>query len=372
MEEAAFMRDDVIEKVVIPLITMRHCVLIAISTPDGEENFYSVLLEKRHKDGSKVFKTITIGLICDNCKAAKRGASCTHLSHLRPLFHSSGNRAVQEAMSTNKDRFSAEQMGQVVSTVNWTFPRAAVEAAFTAPPVEVIGRDGVIFVGVDPSGGSAARSRLAIVAWVWTHKEQMCIIGLESLNVRGTEDQNVIVNFITALRNDARYRTAWIVSLVECNLTQNGAAHYNKWIKEAGEKTKGFGGVWTVGEQKHLDEQIVPGLPTTNPTKRASVALMYAVFEHKKLVFDSRLIGSTAADTKKLAMQEFASFQTEEKTKLDGPNTYTVSAKKTVQDDNAMAMMFSLLYACAICKSAAYIDEVEVQKRYNPRYLIAE
>ena len=51
--------------------------MLAISTPDDDQNFFSALFELKKPDGENMFKTIRIGLSCASCLEA--GLLCQHL-----------------------------------------------------------------------------------------------------------------------------------------------------------------------------------------------------------------------------------------------------------------------------------------------------
>jgi hypothetical protein len=174
MEEAAFMKVSVVEKVVVPLMIMKNSVLIAISTPDGNDNHYSVLLEKKNPDNpsERLFKVLSIGLACDACKLAKIASSCRHMVDRIPRFHDSGNRKLQRAMVSD-EVYQAEQQGSVVGGgKRWTFDQEQVERAFTRPRTRLEGKEGVIYIGLDPNGGGDGKANLALTAWVFAKESE--------------------------------------------------------------------------------------------------------------------------------------------------------------------------------------------------------
>ncbi len=160
------MKSSVVDKVVVPLIVMRNSVLIAISTPDGEDNFYSVLLEKKDAEGNMIFKVLAVGLACTGCKNRGMAAQCTHETRTKPAFHDPEAAKIQKMM-VGDQTYAAEQMGVInKSGKSWTFDPAAVEAAFAIPRVKVEGSGGVVFLSVDPAGGGGGKSEFAMVAFV--------------------------------------------------------------------------------------------------------------------------------------------------------------------------------------------------------------
>jgi hypothetical protein len=56
----AYMALDVFYEVIVPLMEMRQCVLIGISTPVDTFNFFYTMLELRHPDtGEYIFNRYT-------------------------------------------------------------------------------------------------------------------------------------------------------------------------------------------------------------------------------------------------------------------------------------------------------------------------
>jgi hypothetical protein len=67
MEEAAHMDKRVFNEVVVPLFGVINTAVLAISSPDDDQNYYSELLELKTSTGETFFKVIKIGLACDSC-----------------------------------------------------------------------------------------------------------------------------------------------------------------------------------------------------------------------------------------------------------------------------------------------------------------
>ena len=52
------------QEVVIPLLGVNGTSIVAISTPLGEDNWYSELIQSRMDDGSQLFNVIQYSLVC--------------------------------------------------------------------------------------------------------------------------------------------------------------------------------------------------------------------------------------------------------------------------------------------------------------------
>ena len=61
MEEASRLDEAVFKEVILPLTAVQDTVLLGISTPLEEGNFYSVMLDMRKPDGRKLFNVLEVG-----------------------------------------------------------------------------------------------------------------------------------------------------------------------------------------------------------------------------------------------------------------------------------------------------------------------
>ena len=64
MEEFTRCDPAVWQEVVIPLLGVNGTSIVAISTPLGEDNWYSDLIQKRRDDGTQLFNVIQYSLVC--------------------------------------------------------------------------------------------------------------------------------------------------------------------------------------------------------------------------------------------------------------------------------------------------------------------
>ena len=110
MEEAAFMKPSVVYKVIIPLMAVKDTAILAISTPEDEGNYYSVLLSLLNDDGTTVFKTLAVGLSCDACRAEGKASECSHKSSDLPSWKSEDMQRLQKRVLP-KEIYEAEALG---------------------------------------------------------------------------------------------------------------------------------------------------------------------------------------------------------------------------------------------------------------------
>ena len=66
----AYCDTQVVNEVVLPLLSMSSSVLLCISTLRESDNFYSRMFGLRKADGNLLFETIQIDLVCAACRAS--------------------------------------------------------------------------------------------------------------------------------------------------------------------------------------------------------------------------------------------------------------------------------------------------------------
>ena len=69
---------QVVNEVVLPLLSMRDSVLLCISTLLESSNHYSRMFTLKTPTGQPLFETFQVSLICDKCLAGDHPEKCTH------------------------------------------------------------------------------------------------------------------------------------------------------------------------------------------------------------------------------------------------------------------------------------------------------
>ena len=154
LEEAAYMDLGVFYEVVVPLMEVRGTATIAISTPLGAWNFYSILTELRDEKGKLVF----------NVKHIDAGK--------RPVWKPEETLSKVKAIYGNqKTLLEREIFGRIADAVNTAFNRRVLKEFFEGPTYEEPHTidDNIIYVSLDPNGGAnasnASGSDTAIVSF---------------------------------------------------------------------------------------------------------------------------------------------------------------------------------------------------------------
>ena len=165
MEEAAFMKEEVFLYVIVPLMSVQYTVVLSISTPEDDQNFYSVLLSKKDDSGMPLFRVLPIGLACESCQKSGKAADCPHNRDQLPSWKSTEAQKLQKRILP-PEVYQTEALGLIVSRKRYAFNKPSIERTFTQNRIRVCDAVGVVYIMVDPSGNGSGKSDLALIAFV--------------------------------------------------------------------------------------------------------------------------------------------------------------------------------------------------------------
>lgn len=337
LEEAAFLDLQVFYEIVVPLLEMETTALIAISTPQDKQNFYSEMFELKDARGEEFFRTIRVSLVCQACQDADKGSECTHNQDLIPPWKSAAKLDMVRALyGDQKDLMERESMGQITQDANSVFNMGDVESLMQMQELDFT--PDYFFTGVDPTGGGA--SYMAIVSVVL--RENKCfIVGLDASPATGPEEiRALLIQHIRGLRGHPRLRNAWCIFVPEANLGQE-AEHMKHMVKDERlmyvihEKKKA--GVNTTHKRKELyaktmleyvtTTRIIPRCVCANPKLDANRRLLETKAEFKKQLIQFKQLTIPAAQP------------------FDLPKMiYTGKTKKGMNDDMVMTLMIAVFW----------------------------
>jgi hypothetical protein len=193
LEEAAFIDHNVFLQVIVPLMQMENTSLIAISTPQGEDNFYSKMFDLTDASGRPFFVTMRVGLICDACRKLN-AKSCPHVvaANVRPPWQSDLKHDLVTALyDGNENMRQAEILGQTVDDQSACFAPADVENFLKRHLVVQNDRVRTILTAMDPNGGGAGSEAALISACLV--RNHFCVLAVSSRAVRGYDQISAIV-----------------------------------------------------------------------------------------------------------------------------------------------------------------------------------
>jgi len=208
----AFARRDVISQTIAPLVEMRDSMLIGVSTPAGEENAFTKLMQHKEFDAHMYQRA------CADCIAAKRATLCPHMDHLAPAWKDIGRESIAAALMGSDEKLQAQESRGVITTDDSrVFEASHIAAFFDAPGVSIEnGKVRVLWVFADPNGGG--QSKLALLACTYITGKVVLLAGeLEAPSSR-QQVRDALRRFIRGLRAPAAFPEAAIIFVPENNL----------------------------------------------------------------------------------------------------------------------------------------------------------
>lgn len=218
LEEASRLDEAVFKEVVLPLLAVQDTVMLAISTPMDENNFYSVMLEMKKPNGELLFNVLQITLLCDACQ--KEGKiECPHKNELPAWKSGERQEMIASLMANDRNLYIQENLGIVVKRDASAFDKAGVDR-FADPSSHFSVASGpsppVLYVCIDPAGGGP--SAFAIVACFFTTGGHLIICGAESgIVVNDAAQEQLLTGFMTRLRGVNNFYNSRIVLVIERN-----------------------------------------------------------------------------------------------------------------------------------------------------------
>jgi hypothetical protein len=179
MEEAAYIDPMIWEMICMPLLGVTGTVLLGISTPSSQDNFYAGLISRKRKDtGEDLFFLVLIGMACEDCRARGIASHCAHMRHMLPAWKDSeGQKLLFDVLS--ESAYRQEAQGEQMKDRVPCFKPHEVDALWKRKRKRIIGEHGVVFIAVDPSGGSGAvaggGSEVAMTAFVYDEHDNAVV-----------------------------------------------------------------------------------------------------------------------------------------------------------------------------------------------------
>lgn len=112
MEEAAFIKPEIRDKIILPLLMRDRSVLLTISTLGPMFDSWKRTTECTDAQGRPVFLVKTYSLVCDDCIEKGIPDKCLHKQDLLPRWQSTEDAAkVKAVMASNPDAWRREALG---------------------------------------------------------------------------------------------------------------------------------------------------------------------------------------------------------------------------------------------------------------------
>lgn len=219
-DEIAFIKEEFIKEVVLPLFSIDKSCLIGVSTVLDDDNHMSKFMDLKDNNEEDLFHTLRVFAACDKCIAAEKAASCTHKTKLAP-WQSIRKHLTLKNMYKEDEKTFLQEIGGIGFNLNEAcFKTKFIQSLFAREPVDLHLRSpyNYVFISVDPTS-CGLKSDVAILSTV-KHGGSMIIVGAENKNVNDTKEASaLLVHHVAELNKNPRLRNALKVFIVENNLT---------------------------------------------------------------------------------------------------------------------------------------------------------
>ena len=157
VDEAAHVDPDLFFKVIAPILQLRNTALLALSSPEGDSNYYSqfISMAEGEEGEEPLFKVVDCILMCDECKKLERAEAvkCNHVKQDAPWLSARHTNKLKRLYKNNPALYAREMLGMIVSDYKPCFRQQDVEVCFNLEHVNLRSSPPYLFTAVDPNGG---------------------------------------------------------------------------------------------------------------------------------------------------------------------------------------------------------------------------
>lgn len=225
-EEFAYMKPDLLFKIIGPTLTRRGVKFIGITTVKGNDSFVSPLAEATWPDGRRIMLVLNFELVCDQCKREGRAHLCKcKAADVPPWQKSTQHTKLRHLMGDGQIAAYMQEMRgvSIEETTSSAFAAHSVEwlrVDESIMPTPSLYAD-TIYTAVDPACGGKY-SKFAIVSAIF-YDNKFVIVGIDSCRSDRPENQEKkLVAHLRAVRSISGLQTARIVFCPESNLASEG------------------------------------------------------------------------------------------------------------------------------------------------------
>lgn len=161
---------------VFSLLGVAKTAVLAISTPQSGDNYYSQLMELKDEWENPLFDSYKISLTCQKCEAAK--VACLHRLHLNPVWKPPDLMRKQDAiMACRPDMREMETRGGIPKSKGHLLSKEQIAFMQAQPRMKIMpGVVKVVYVSIDPAVGGS--SDWVVMSWAYV---EMCPVVRQKL-----------------------------------------------------------------------------------------------------------------------------------------------------------------------------------------------
>ena len=164
IDEAAHIDPALFFKTILPILQMKNTALLALSSPEGNDNYYSRLINLRDETtGEPFFRVKNCFMICEACRKLEKEEQikCTHVKQTAHWLSSKKGARLRSLYSADPSTAIKEFGGIIDDSYNPCFAREDVELCFgLAPYNSRSSAPGLIVIACDPNGGGPSELAL--------------------------------------------------------------------------------------------------------------------------------------------------------------------------------------------------------------------
>lgn len=185
IDEAAHVDPALFYKVVVPILSMKQTALLALSSPEGSQNYFSKLIKLVDPaTGLNFFRVCNCFLICEECRKLEleEQVKCNHVKQTATWLSQPRTNRNKLLYATDPATLAKELAGVITDDFVPCFGRKYLEKMFQRAPYITKSSPEYIIVTVDPSGGGM--SQLAICSGYYD-AELSFVVSLFPTNAAG-------------------------------------------------------------------------------------------------------------------------------------------------------------------------------------------
>lgn len=144
---------------------MKNTALLALSSPEGSDNYYSQLIQLQDdKTGRSFFRIVDCFMICEACRKLERDKQilCNHVKQTAHWLSARKGQRLKSLYKTDPGTAIREFGGIIEDDFASCFRKEDIKMMYDATPAIIKYSPDHVYVAVDPNGGGP--SQMAIVS----------------------------------------------------------------------------------------------------------------------------------------------------------------------------------------------------------------